>query len=55
MFYNARKIDPVVPSVNYVLQFLQMLHDNGLRYSAINTAKSAITSNCTLNDVVRNK
>lgn len=51
MFCNTQKVDQVVPSVKHVLQFLQMLYEQGLGYSAINTTKSAVSSVCALNDV----
>lgn len=43
-FCGEREITPFQPSVNNVIQFLTTLHEMGLGYSAINTAKSAISS-----------
>ena len=50
-FINNRNIDICSPvSVNIVLEFLTMLHEQGLSYSAINTARSALSTFVTLND-----
>lgn len=43
-FCGEQKIDPLHPSVTWVLQFLQSLLGKGLGYSALNTARSAISS-----------
>lgn len=43
-FCSERKITPFKPLVNNVVEFLTLLHHRGLGYSAINTAKSAISS-----------
>ncbi|KAK3100038.1 hypothetical protein FSP39_013771 [Pinctada imbricata] len=43
-FCDQFKFDPFESSVNNVVNFLQMLVDEGLGYSAINTARSAISS-----------
>ncbi|XP_071165217.1 uncharacterized protein [Mytilus edulis] len=47
-FSNKRQTDPLDPSINTVLSFLSSLYDSGLSYSAINTAKSAISSICSV-------
>ena len=44
LFCDKEKIDKFNPSVNSVLQFLLDLHEHGLGYSAVNTAKSAVSS-----------
>ncbi|XP_070212571.1 uncharacterized protein [Littorina saxatilis] len=43
-FCAQRSSDPLRPSVNLVLSFLTDLFDAGLGYSAINTARSALSS-----------
>lgn len=43
-FCDSRKIDPFNPTVNNFLCFLQILFHQSLSYSAINTAKSAVSS-----------
>jgi site-specific recombinase XerD len=43
-FCSEREIDSFNPSVTNVLLFLTALHNGGLGYSGINTAKSAISS-----------
>ncbi|CAG2190131.1 unnamed protein product [Mytilus edulis] len=47
-FSNKKQTDPLDPSINTVLSFLSSLYDSGLSYSAINTAKSAISSICSV-------
>ena len=47
-FCNKRKIDPVSPTVNTVIEFLTILYEDGLQYSALNTARSAISTVVTL-------
>ena len=42
-FCTERKIDRMQPHVNQVLDFLVELFDSGLSYSAINTARSALS------------
>lgn len=42
-FCNQREIDTIHTSVNYVLEFLTSLYNRDLGYSAINTAKSALS------------
>ncbi|VDH89896.1 Hypothetical predicted protein [Mytilus galloprovincialis] len=44
LFCDKEKTDRFDPSVNSVLKFLLELHLNGLGYSAVNTAKSAVSS-----------
>ena len=43
-FCSAEQIDQFNPSINCVVKFLNKLLQDGLGYSAINTAKSAISS-----------
>ena len=43
-FCEREKVNSFNPDVNYVLKFLSELFQSGLGYSAINTAKSAISS-----------
>lgn len=43
-FCSKQKIDPVHPPINQVLSFLHTLYTEGLRYSAINTARSMLSS-----------
>jgi hypothetical protein len=47
-FSCEQSIDPVHPSVNYVLDFLSKLYKNGLGYSGINTAKCALSALITI-------
>ena len=47
-FCNQRQISHIQPSVVYVLDFLTLLYQQGLTYSAINTAQSALSSYITL-------
>lgn len=49
-FTSRGDIDPIQPPVNKVLDFLTELYDNGLGYSAINTARSALSTIITLLD-----
>ena len=42
-FCTKRKIDRLQPNVHEVLDFLTDLYDSGLSYSAINTARSALS------------
>ncbi|CAG2218782.1 unnamed protein product [Mytilus edulis] len=44
LFCNEEKINQFNPSINNVLKFLFNLFENGLGYSALNTAKSAVSS-----------
>ena len=48
MFANRQSIDPLQPSINDVLSFLTFLVDSELSYSALNTARSALSA-CVLN------
>ncbi|XP_033730878.1 uncharacterized protein LOC117320378 [Pecten maximus] len=54
-FCLQRQNDPLKPTVTQILEFLNMLFQSGLGYSALNTAKSAICSftsvNTTTSDV----
>ena len=50
-FCERERFNSFNPDVNYVLKFLSELFQSGLGYSAINTAKSAIS---TLTAVVSN-
>ena len=43
-FCHEQKIDKINPSLGEILAFLTKLHDEGLSYSAINTAKSMLSS-----------
>ena len=47
-FCNQRQISDIQPSVVSVLDFLTLLYQQGLTYSAINTARSALSSYITL-------
>ena len=47
-FCNQRQISHIQPSVVYVLDFLTLLYQQGLIYSAINTAHSTLSSYITL-------
>ena len=47
-FSDQENVDPFNPPIESVLKFLNQLYESGLRYSAINTAKSAISSVCKL-------
>ncbi|XP_064635165.1 uncharacterized protein LOC135492550 [Lineus longissimus] len=42
-FCNERNCDPMVPDVNLALRFLTSLYKKGLGYSAINTARCALS------------
>lgn len=44
LFCDKEQVDKFAPSVNNMLKFLMNLFENGLGYSAINTAKSAVSS-----------
>ena len=43
-FCSERKIDPLHPTVTAVLSFLHSLFKSGLSYSALNTARSAVSN-----------
>ncbi len=43
-FCNTRQINPMLPTVTDVLEFLYSLYEHELSYSTINTARSALTS-----------
>ena len=43
-FCNRTKVDKFQPSITDLLKFLTELHDSGLGYSALNTARSAVSS-----------
>ena len=47
-FCNQKQISHIQPSVVSVLDFLTLLYQQGLTYSAINTARSALSSYITL-------
>ena len=49
-FCDQRQINPIQPSLGSVLDFLTVLYQQGLTYSAINTARSALSSYVTLKD-----
>ena len=42
-FCSQRSVDPLSPSVNQVLEFLTELYDSNCGYSALNTARSALS------------
>lgn len=48
LFSSEQQKDPLDPHISTVLNFLSKLYSEGLSYSAINTAKSAISSFCAL-------
>ena len=41
-FCNQQQIDKIDPSLGEIISFLTRLHDDGLGYSVINTAKSML-------------
>jgi hypothetical protein len=41
---DKRKINSVCPTLNQVLEFLNSLFESGLSYSAINSARSALSA-----------
>ena len=43
-FCSERKTPPINPSVNDIIEFLTRLFDSGLGYSALNTARSALST-----------
>ena len=43
-FCDKKRIDQLNPSIGEILSFLTQLHAEGLGYSAINTAKSMLSS-----------
>ncbi len=43
-FCSEKSFDPVHPTVNTLLAFLHKLHPNNLGYSALNTARSAVSN-----------
>ena len=47
-YCSSRGIDPICPSVEDGINFLAELYDSGIGYSAINTARSAVSSIVTL-------
>ena len=49
-FCTPRKINHIQPSLVPVLDFLTALHQQGLTYNAIDTARSALSSSVTLED-----
>jgi hypothetical protein len=44
LFCDKRKINSVCPTLNQVLEFLNSLFESGLSYSAINSARSALSA-----------
>ena len=44
LFYDQPEINPFDPSVTSVLDFLSELHEMGLAYTTLNTARSAISA-----------
>ena len=47
-YCSSRGVDPICPSVEDGINFLAELYDSGIGYSAINTARSAVSSIVTL-------
>ena len=47
-FCHQRQTNPYKPGLSVALQFLQTLYDNDLSYSAINTARSALSTIITI-------
>ena len=47
-YCRTRKIDPITPPLGQALDFLTVLFDEGKQYSAINTARSALSTIVTL-------
>lgn len=47
-FCHHRQTNPYKPGLSVALQFLQTLYDNDLSYSAINTARSALSTIITI-------
>lgn len=43
-FCHQRQIDKINPSLGEIMTFLTLLHDDGLSYSAINSAKSMLSA-----------
>ena len=43
-------MDPLHPDINHVLDFLTKLFHTGIGYSALNTARSAVSALCSTND-----
>ena len=50
-FCGEREIDAVNPSINDVLNFLYLQYANGLGYSAMNTARSALSTIITIDNM----
>ena len=50
-FCQERKIDPVSASLNDSLIFLADIHNSGVGYSAVNTARSAVSSILSINNL----
>ncbi|CAB3997611.1 Enzymatic poly, partial [Paramuricea clavata] len=44
LYCNKRKIDPIHPTISDGINFLSSLYESGVGYSAINTARSALSS-----------
>ena len=44
LFCNSKQVNTINPSLGNIITFLTELHDDGLGYSAINTAKSVLSS-----------
>lgn len=44
LFCSETEIDKINPSLGQIMAFLTRMHDDGLSYSAINTAKSMLSS-----------
>ena len=49
-FSRERGYDPHAPAVNSFLEFLAYLYDSGLKYSALNTARSAVSALTQMHD-----
>ena len=51
MFCNQGKINPIQPSINQILEFLYQQYSLGIGYSALNTARSALSCFISINNV----
>ena len=43
-FCSRRSVDPISPTINQVLEFFTELYDNNCGYSALNSARSALSA-----------
>lgn len=51
MFCDGKGFDPFSPIIKHIVDFLASLYHSGLGYSAINTARSALSSFCDLSAI----